>query len=76
MKGDERGYAMSNDNEISLENRVFEESKTELELIIREGARRLLQEALEVEVLDYIGRFKQLKNSGGHRQVVRNGYLP
>ncbi len=45
-----------------------------LETILREGGRRLLQEALELEVQQYIERFQQLKNQSGQSLVVRNGY--
>ena len=45
-----------------------------LETILREGGRRLLQEALELEVQQYIERFQQLKSESGQGLVVRNGY--
>ena len=45
-----------------------------LETILREGGRRLLQEALELEVQQYIERFQQLKRESGQGLVVRNGY--
>ena len=44
-----------------------------LEKICREGARRMLHEALEVEVEEYIGRFRELRDEKGKRLVVRNG---
>ena len=45
-----------------------------LETILREGGRRLLQEALELEVQQYIERFQPLKSESGQGLVVRNGY--
>ena len=48
--------------------------KSALEMILREGGRRLLQEALELEVQQYIERFQQLKSESGQSLVVRNGY--
>ena len=45
-----------------------------LETILREGGRRLLQEALELEVQQYIERFQQLKRESGQSLAVRNGY--
>ena len=45
-----------------------------LETILREGGRRLLQEALELEVEQYIERFQPLKRESGQGLVVRNGY--
>ena len=48
--------------------------KSALETILREGSRRLLQEALELEVQQYVERFQQLKQDSGQSLVVRNGY--
>lgn len=45
-----------------------------LETTLREGARRLLQEALELEVEQYTQRLQQLRDDQGQRLVVRNGY--
>jgi len=67
MKNDEREY---------LEKQVKEGPKDVLEMIIREGARRMLQAAIENEVSEYIDRFKTETDSQGHRLVVRNGSLP
>ena len=50
------------------------ECKSSLETILREGSRRLLQEALELEVQQYVERFQQLKSESGQSLVVRNGY--
>jgi putative transposase len=58
------------------EKQVKEESKSVLEEIIREGARRMLQTAIEIEVSEYIERFKDMRDSEGCRLVVRNGSLP
>jgi putative transposase len=41
--------------------------------IVREGARRMLAEALRAEVDDYIARFAEVRDENGHRLVVRNG---
>ena len=41
--------------------------------IVREGARRMLAEALQAEVDDYIARFAEERDDNGHRLVVRNG---
>jgi putative transposase len=67
---------MKNDEPISEKKQVEEEPKSVLEQIIQEGARRLLQAAIENEVAEYIGRFKELKNESGHRMVVKNGSSP
>lgn len=48
----------------------------ELTMVLREGARRMLQAAIEEEVSDYISRCAGLVDANGHRQVVRNGHHP
>lgn len=47
-----------------------------LTTLLRDGARRLLAEAVEAEVAAWIDAHAHLKDPAGHRQVVRNGYLP
>jgi transposase-like protein len=42
--------------------------------IVREGARRMLAEALQAEVDAYIARFADGRGGEGRRLVVRNGY--
>ena len=44
-----------------------------LDEIAREGARKLLIAALELEVEEYIERYKEIRDEKGYRQVVRNG---
>jgi transposase-like protein len=44
--------------------------------ILRQGARRLLAEAVEAEVAAWIESHAHLKDEAGRRQVVRNGHLP
>jgi putative transposase len=44
--------------------------------ILRDGARRLLAEAIEAEVAAWIDAHAHLKDDAGRRQVVRNGHLP
>ena len=47
-----------------------------LEGYLRKGARKMLLAALQLEVSEYIDRFKSQTDSEGHRQDVRNGYSP
>ena len=47
-----------------------------LEDIAREGARRMLQHAIEQEVAGYIDAHQQVVDAAGHRLVVRNGHKP
>ena len=42
--------------------------------IVREGARRMLAEALQAEVDAYIAQFAAEHDGNGRRLVVRNGY--
>jgi putative transposase len=44
--------------------------------ILRDGAQRLLTQAIEAEVADWIASHAHVTNQAGHRQVVRNGHLP
>jgi putative transposase len=44
-----------------------------LDELAREGARRMLQAALEVEVAEYVGRFRDARDERGWAQVTRNG---
>jgi transposase-like protein len=41
--------------------------------IVRDGARRMLAEALQAEVDAYLARFSAERDDNGHRLVVRNG---
>lgn len=50
--------------------------RTVLEDILRDGARRLLQEAIEYEVLEYVQKFKEEKDEMNKRLVTKNGHLP
>ncbi len=47
-----------------------------LEEVIKNGARKMLQAAIENEVIEFIENNKNMTNEEGHRSIVRNGYLP
>jgi transposase-like protein len=49
-------------------------SSSLIDEIVREGARRMLAEALQAEVDAYIARFAAERDEQGRRLVVRNGY--
>jgi transposase-like protein len=66
---------MKNNEPYGQENQVGEKNSL-LEEIIREGARKVLQAAIEHEVGVYIDMFKDLKDKEGKRMVVRHGFLP
>ncbi|MGE5755742.1 MAG: transposase, partial [Planctomycetaceae bacterium] len=44
--------------------------------ILRDGARRMLAEAIEAKVAAWIDAHDHLKDRAGRQQVVRNGHLP
>ena len=44
--------------------------------LLRHGAQKMLAETIEAEVADWLDARAHLKNTAGHQQVVRNGYLP
>src|SRR5258708_2859830 len=49
-------------------------SSSLIDEIVREGARRMLAEALQAEVDAYIAAFAAERDDNGRRLVVRNGY--
>ncbi len=44
--------------------------------ILHDGAQRLLTQAIDAEVSDWIGRHAHVVDAAGRRQVVRNGHHP
>jgi putative transposase len=44
--------------------------------VLRAGAQKLLAQAVEAEVADWIEQRRHCVDAKGHRQVVRNGHLP
>ena len=51
-------------------------SQDVLTSILRDGAQRLLAQAVEAEVAEWIDSHQHVQDGAGHRQVVRNGHLP
>lgn len=47
-----------------------------LDELVREGARKMLQAAIEAEADAFVARYAEVVDERGKRQVVRNGYLP
>jgi hypothetical protein len=70
------------------ENPAMSESTTDIRIVslpkgqdvltdlLRDGARRLLAQAIEAEIAAWIDAHAHLKDDAGQRQVVRNGHLP
>jgi len=42
--------------------------------ILQHGAHRLLSEALEIEIEEFVGQYRSLRDEHGRHRVVRNGY--
>ncbi len=51
-------------------------SKDVLAEILRDGARKMLGEAIEAEAANYVAAHAHERDADGHRLVVRNGYAP
>ncbi len=51
------------------------DSWSSLEIVLREGARKMLRQALEIEIEEYLQKHSHA-DENGHRLVVRNGYHP
>jgi len=54
----------------------MQEPKEALEEILREGARQMLQQAIEGEVADYLAKHHAAVDEHGRRLVVGNGRMP
>ena len=50
--------------------------KDALTEVLREGAQKLLTEAIHAEVESFIEEYQELHHEQGRQRVVRNGYLP
>jgi len=65
---------MSKNNVIELAGR--EAGSDPLTELLRAGAQRLIQEAVETELLELLGEHSERQTEDGKAGVVRNGYLP
>ncbi len=65
---------MSKHNVVELSGR--ETSRDELTELIRDGARKLISEALESEVSELLSDLSGRRDASGRAAVVRNGYQP
>jgi transposase-like protein len=52
---------------------IAAEAMASLDELAREGARRMIAEALRQEVEEYVSRLRHLRDEAGHALVVRNG---
>jgi hypothetical protein len=60
----------------AVDRRMISESESALDQLIREGARKMLQSALDHEVAEFIERMKSRRTEEGLREIVRNGHFP
>jgi hypothetical protein len=60
----------------SLGQTMAEESRSALDAYVREGARQMLQRALECEVEAFLAAHADKTDEKGRKSVVRKGYLP
>ena len=72
----EEGKTAESASAIDLQKRLFEDSRSALDKILREGAQRMLQAAIELEVNEYIEGLRHVLDESGRRLVVRNGHQP
>ena len=47
-----------------------------LDELVRQGARQIIQQAVEAELAELLAQFENVRTPQGRRAVVRNGYLP
>ena len=66
---------MDEDKIVALET-PGEASKDALTDVLRQGACRMLIQAIEVEVESFVAAHEHVRDEEGRRLVVRNGYLP
>ena len=65
---------MKNNNVISIEDRG--RTADPLTEMLREGARKLIAQAIEMEINELLLKHAEERTEDGHLRVVRNGYLP
>jgi putative transposase len=67
-------YAVTQDNIVKCaEPGACEDPLTE---VLRWGARKLLADAIEAEVSDFLGRHSRFLTEEGQQRLIRHGHLP
>ena len=61
---------------VEVEGIARNELRSDLEKLLREGARQMLEVALQTEVAEYTERHQGERDERGRRLVVRNGFHP
>lgn len=68
---------MSKDNVLALKNPGVSGAVSDaLTQVLREGAQQMLARAIEVEVVEFLERYRLDKDEAGRQRMVRNGFLP
>jgi putative transposase len=77
VKGKERGSVSADQGDLeSVPFQVAGDTRSPLDALVREGARKMLQAALENEVQLFLDEHAARVDEQGRRLVVRNGHLP
>lgn len=63
------------DPEVIAFRKQFDD-RSPLDGLVREGARRMLQEAINAEVESFIDQHRDRRDEQGRRLVIKNGHLP
>jgi putative transposase len=69
-------YATMNDATTNADALPLDTEKDVLTDVLRQGATRLLAQAIQAEVAAYLDAHSHLRDEAGRQQVVRNGCLP
>ena len=64
------------DPEVIAFRQQFDDDRSPLDQLVREGARRMLQEAIDAEVEAFIDQHRDRRDDQGRRLVIKNGSLP
>ena len=70
------GYAMEEDTVVRLCRPETGIAEDPLLAVLREGARRMLTQAIEAEVEAFLAVYAELEDGEGRRRLVRNGHAP
>jgi len=77
VKAKERGSVSADQGDLeSVPFQVADDTRSPLDALVREGARKMLQAALENEVQLFLDEHAARVDEQGRRLVVRNGHLP
>ena len=65
---------MNKNTVVSLQDR--EQISDPLTDLVRSGARKLIEQAIDIELQELLSQYSGHQTDSGHAAVVRNGYLP